>query len=168
MKNSPPKIHRRSFIGQTSAALAGATLLPELKTFAAESAEAHQATGLRIGEVTDTSAIVWARLTANATRRVASSGASANEASPDQLEGACPGAPGRVRLRYGIREDLRDATTTDWAEVSASEDFTHHFALSGLKPATTYFFASESVGADGKAPCADSFAPRQLLPHRRS
>ena len=151
MKSPPPKIHRRSFIGQTSAVLASATLLPELRSFAVESAEAQQATGLRIGEVTDTSAIVWARLTANATRRAVGSDASASEAAPDQLEGACPGAPGRMRLRYGIREDLRDATTTDWAEVSTSEDFTHHFALSGLKPATTYFFASESVGADGKA-----------------
>lgn len=150
MKRASPSIHRRNFIAQTGVALAGATLLPELTTLAAENSEPRQATGLRVGEVTETSAIIWTRLTANFSRRVGGLGAGGSEVSPDQLEGACPGASGQIRLRYGTSEELREATTTEWAEVSASTDFIHHFALSGLKPATPYFFASESRGTDNK------------------
>ena len=35
------------------------------------------------------------------------------------LRGACPGAAGRVRLRYGTNADLTDARATDWADVAA-------------------------------------------------
>ena len=41
----------------------------------------------------------------------------------DQLEGACPGAAGRVQLRYGPRADLSDAKVTDVVVASAENDF---------------------------------------------
>jgi alkaline phosphatase D len=90
-----------------------------------------QATGVKVGEVTDASAIVWVRRTAKSAR---------------EADGACPGAPGRVRVRHGAREDLADAKATDWAAVAETSDFAHAFRLADLRPSTTYHFASETEG----------------------
>jgi alkaline phosphatase D len=121
------------------------------------SQDTRQATGVRVGEVTEDSAIVWMRVTARAARNpdgLVQRGAGAlrlpEGVKVEQLEGACPGAPGRVRLRYGAREDLRDARATAWAEVSAAADYTHQFRLTGLKPATAYYYAAETATPGGK------------------
>jgi alkaline phosphatase D len=121
---------------------------------AALAQDTRQATGVKVGEVTENSAIVWVRHTARATRnpngdvwrrkglgRILPAGTRV-----DELEGACPGAPGRVRVRYGTRPDLRDAKATAWVAVSAKTDFAHQFRLSGLSPATVYYYASETEG----------------------
>jgi alkaline phosphatase D len=60
------------------------------------------------------------------------------------LEGAAPGAAGHVRVRYGTKENLADATSTDWATVGAERDYSHQFILEDLKPATVYHFAAET------------------------
>lgn len=146
-----PHLCRRDFVKRTSAAFAGAALLPEFTSHAAETPAHRQATGLRIGEVTDSGAIVWTRLTSAPTRRVVETANSPEaKASATLVEGACPGAPGHVRLRYGTRPELKDAVTTDWMKVNADTDFIHQFALSGLAAATVYYFASETKGEDGK------------------
>jgi hypothetical protein len=67
----------------------------------------------------------------------------------ETLEGDCPGAAGRVRFRYGEREDLSDARSTDWAKVGPERDFAHQFRLTGLKPATVYHYAAETAGPGG-------------------
>ncbi len=123
---------------------------------AALAQESRQATGVRVGEVTENSAIVWTRLTAAAARNkdgIVRRG-KAGEGLPEgvrveQLEGASPGAPGRVRLRYGLREDLGDAETTAWMDVSADRDFARQFRLAGLRPATVYHFSAETAGPGG-------------------
>ncbi|PHX94049.1 MAG: alkaline phosphatase [Pedosphaera sp.] len=121
--------------------------------------------GARAGEVTDTTAIVWTRLTAAPVRNnggvviphrakdEAKRGKSESKVNVpvDQLEGACPGASGRVQLRYGTREDLSDAKVTEIAVASAANDFICEFKLSGLKPGTVYHYASETSGAAGVA-----------------
>lgn len=119
----------------------------------AEERPPHQATGTRVGEVTDSSAVVWTRITAN-TGRIAASPASAElrpkaDAEVDRLEGACPGTPGRVRLRLGTRDDLSDATLSDWVAVTVANDFIHQFRLTGLKPSTIYHYESETEGHGG-------------------
>ncbi len=101
--------------------------------------DTRQAMGVKVGEVTENSAIVWMRLT---------------EKSARNADGAVPGAPGRVRVRWSPREDLDGARATAWAEVSAATDFSHQFPLAGLKPATRYFFAAETAG---HAPLRGSF-----------
>ncbi len=120
---------------------------------------AHQAMGVKVGEVTDTSAIVWARLTTDTKRNDQGQvvkGHIGGKAAPQplpadigKLEGACPGAPGQARVRYATREDLTDAQATDWVEVTATADFQHQFRLTGLKPATVYFYSTESTGPGG-------------------
>lgn len=146
-----PLLRRREFVTRTGAALAGAALLPKLGAFAAGTPTSRQATGLRIGEVTDQSAIVWTRLTAAATRRAVELPDSAEaKAAAKLVEGACPGAPGQVRLRYGTDPELTAAVTTDWMQVEGETDFIQKFALSGLKADTAYYFSSDTKGEDGK------------------
>jgi len=123
---------------------------------AAPAQESRQATGVRVGEVTADSAIVWMRVTAKAARNDAGIPRRGPVGAPlpsdlrvADLEGACPGAAGRVRLRYGTREDLRDARATTWVEVSPQRDYSHQFVLRDLKPDTTYYYAAETAGPGG-------------------
>jgi len=149
--NQPP-FSRRRFIQATAAtALAAKPLIRGAAT------EAHQATGTRVGEVTDTSAIVWTRLTKHPRRNndgVLFKGKGNRKKDPavtipvEQIEGACPGMAGSVRLRYGLREDLSDAIESPWVEVNEASDFIHHFDLKGLKPDSTYYYASQTRAAD--------------------
>ena len=150
MKHRPP-INRRTFVSQTTAAVAGSLLLPDVLAQAADSPPSHQAMGTRVGEVTENSAIVWTRLTAAPLRHEGGQTKSGKANIPvEMLEGACPGMPGRVLLRFGTKEDLCDAGSSHWVEVSEATDFIHQFPLSGLKTATTYHYASETIGADDK------------------
>ena len=72
-----------------------------------EDTQSRQATGVKIGEVTPDSAVIWARRTASASRLadgILRRGAGKNARAPRQgedvnrFEGACPGGSGYVRL----------------------------------------------------------------------
>jgi alkaline phosphatase D len=161
MKPSLRALSRRDFLADSARLAAASVLAGEASVPAAEGAEtppSRQAMGTKVGEVTDTAALVWTRLTAAAERNrdgVVLKGTGEKGPQPPltvavaELEGACPGAAGRVRVRFGAREDLHDAQTTEWAEVSAETDFTHQFALTGLQPATLYHYATETTGPGG-------------------
>jgi alkaline phosphatase D len=69
--------------------------------------------------------------------------------NPRDLEGSVPGAEGRVRVRYGTTPELMDIQTTEWVAVKPEDDYTHIFRLSGLKPATRYYFSAETSNPDG-------------------
>ena len=168
-----PAFNRRKFIATSAAAggMVGVAAVP----WSAPAADSmpdpasRQASGMKIGEVTDTSAIVWTRLTANATRNttgqmlvghVRRNDDQPEVGDPNQLAAACPGAAGRIRVRYGISQDLADARETPWADVSSKTDYSHQFQLSGLQPATVYHLAVETSGPDGSpphAPCQGRF-----------
>jgi alkaline phosphatase D len=122
----------------------------------------HQASGTRVGEMTDSTAVVWTRLTANGERNrtgqrfdESTRAAAEVKGAVDDLHGACPGMDGRVRLRYGTKEDLSDAVATAWVDVSDKTDFIHQFRLAQLKAGTTYHYASEAADRNGK-PSPDS------------
>ena len=115
----------------------------------------RQATGVKVGEVTDTTAIIWTRLTAESGRKA--EGITFNgpdrhqvgEGKPvESFEGECPGADGEVRLRYGQRDDLDDAVETEWVTVASRHDFIHQFKLTGLAPDTRYYFKVETRSPD--------------------
>ena len=156
-------VSRRKFVVSSSTALVGSLAALNLPALGAETVTPRQAMGTRAGDITSDSAMIWTRLTRHSERnndgvlipgRANDKGhldkkAAAPTVAVDQLEGACPGAPGRVRVRYGTSADLSDATTSDWAEVSAEHDFIHQFKLVGLKPGTTYHYASETTGPGG-------------------
>jgi alkaline phosphatase D len=152
-KNS---LSRRKFLAGSLAGVTAAGALTDVPALLAgtDQPEARQATGVKIGEVSDTSAIVWLRLTAqsrpNAKGKDFPRGKGPNDVRVDELRGACPGALGSVRLRYGTNADLSGATTTEWQEVTAKSDFSRQVRLSGLKPGTMYHYAAETAGPGGK------------------
>jgi alkaline phosphatase D len=161
-KPAPPvveEINRRRFLEDSPLAVAGA--LAALQWHSASGVEElppHQAMGTKVGEVSDSSAIAWTRLTAAPERNndgialhgpIGRKEPQAIPAPVEAIEGACPGAPGRVRVRYGTREDLSDAMATAWADVAEPDDFHHQFRLSGLCPATVYSYSVETTGPGG-------------------
>src|SRR5437868_1759130 len=110
---SRSNLSRRKFLASS---LVGAVAGCHPELLAAEDAGSRQATGVKVGEVSQTSAIVWLRLTAQAALntegksiRTRKGETLPTDVKIDGLRGACPGAPGVVRLRYGTREDLGDA-----------------------------------------------------------
>jgi alkaline phosphatase D len=145
---------RRSFLATS---LAGAAALSTLEAAQAGGAESRQATGVKIGEVTDTAAVVWTRLTAaaapNARGKAFPRGKVVTlpqDTRVADLQNACPGAPGRIRLRYGTDESLKDARATEWLDAVAKNDFIRQFRLTGLQPGTVYHYAAETTGPGGK------------------
>ena len=108
---SPRNVTRRDFLATSRGT---AILFPRAVSAGvapAEEAGPHQATGTRVGEVTQDSAIVWTRLTKHPQRnndgivfpkKVDRQNNRPTTVPVEQIEGACPGMPGRVRLRYGL------------------------------------------------------------------
>ncbi len=157
---------RRSFVRKTATIAAlGATTAPQQwfePTLASESA-VYQAMGTRVGEVTETSAIVWTRLTAAEKRNndgLVIPGRAQNykegnlpevKVPVEQLEGACPGASGDVRVRYGTDKTLKNAKSTPWVSVSERTDFIHQFQLTDLMPGAVYYYESESSVRKGSS-----------------
>ncbi len=136
---------------------AAATILVAGCAEAPPSPLCRQATGVKVGEVTHNSAIVWTRVTQETARRADGEvrRGRANHDRPELnldvtgLEGSAPGAPGKVRLRYGTNEDLSDATETNWKTVKPERDYTFQFHLRDLRPATQYYFASHTADPTG-------------------
>jgi phosphodiesterase/alkaline phosphatase D-like protein len=145
---------RRDFLYQTAVAgLAGT-----LRTSSAVAApDTRQAAGVKVGEVSDTAATAWMRLTATGARR--SDGVIRRgpvqpfpaDLKIADLEGSCPGATGRVRFVLSTSESLRGARNTPWQEVNAANDFTHQFRLTDLRPDTIYYYSAETADPSGRA-----------------
>jgi alkaline phosphatase D len=142
-------VARREFLaGGVIAAVAPAV------ASAAEPPAHRQASGVKVGEVTDTTAIVWTRLTASGERndggtKLVGKGTKEDPPLADadvwKLHAACPGAAGRIRLRYGSKPSLADAKATDWVEVTENSDFAHQFSLTGLPADTILHYAVETT-----------------------
>jgi alkaline phosphatase D len=160
-------MRRRDFLHRVSAA--GCAGLVR-SSWAAVEPEARQATGVKVGEITDRSAIAWLRLTVGGARN---SNGIVRRGRPqpfpagtriEDLEGACPGSAGRVRLVVSTRQDLGAARRTEWQPVDPAADFTRQIQLGDLSPDTVYHYAAETADAAGKlhAPLLGHFrtAPR--------
>jgi len=138
----------------------------------------YQTTGIKIGEVTENSAIVWTRLTHDAQRigsqapmpevryrdpktgalRDTPAGGRAGSkpvvtfprnSTIETIEGAVPGAVGGVTVLY------RQAGASDWKEadfraVDPKRDFTCQFSLKDLRPDTKYQLRVEALGENTK------------------
>lgn len=161
---------RRS--GLTSTGWCCALLAAALAPTCALAAGPYQATGLKIGEVTAESAVIWTRLTLRPERNSADAplveieydGAEDDERRSQpvrsvrfpqgvtvrDLKQAVPGADGDVRVRYRPR-DADDWTSTPWLAVNPLGDFTRRVPLSQLQSATEYEIAVDSRGTDGAA-----------------
>jgi alkaline phosphatase D len=158
-RQSGRKLSRRDVLNAAAGSLAAGALHP-LPLQAANGPNAvgavgpaiFQATGVKVGEVTDTSALLWTRLTQSPERLkdgVRVVGNKKQLLPPDvrveTLEGVCPGATkGRMRVRYGTDANLSDAKRTEWVKIDPESDSAQNFAISGLKPDTHYYFAVDS------------------------
>lgn len=135
----------------------------------------YQVMGIKTGEVTDRSAIIWTRLNRDPAR-VGASGGMPKVAYRDQdgqlitqgksrrsmvpvvtfpdqgdvatIEGAVPGMPGVVRVQYRPNQSVR-WRSTDWQPVDIRADYTHQFRLGGLQPNTRYRVRVESCAING-------------------
>ncbi|MFY8011630.1 MAG: alkaline phosphatase D family protein [Saprospiraceae bacterium] len=145
---------RRKFLKE-SAALALTTMAFPAWKNEALAFSVFQAMGTRVGEVTDTTAIIWTRLTAKKERNnkgLVIPGRAQDyknnqlpepKVPTEELEGACQGISGFVRIHYGTEESLGNAKRSDWVGVSEKMDFIHHFHLKNLQSNATYFYESE-------------------------
>ena len=118
------------------------------------------ASGIRVGEVTQTGAIVWTRLTEFPQRNwdgiipdPPTSPTRVNVKTPNipvhYWEGAVPGASGEVRLVISVSPEMVNARYTDWTPVFSNVDYTHKFQLKGLTPAVRYFIHAEGRQNEG-------------------
>ena len=136
------------------------TVAIQLAANASFAAGPYQATGLKVGEVDGTSAIVWTRLTRNAKRNSADGPMVTFEMSKTKkkqvvdviypagtdvgsLRDAVPGTAGEVRVLYQ-RQGVDDWQETDWHDVDPQWDFTHQFKLTGLQQHARYALRVES------------------------
>jgi alkaline phosphatase D len=152
---------RFSIILVSAAALAQGPYLPE---------------GLRIGEVTDKSAVVRFRLSPLAAPNPGkyespkTTGERAlmlpDDVDPWKLPAAVPGIVGRARLWLGMRADLKDAKPLEWLQAEAARDYALHVPLTGLKAAKTYHLGVEINAKPTQAQASFTTAPeaRQRVP----
>ena len=110
-------------------------------------ASAHFANGIKVGEVTSDTAIIWTRLTEFRERNLDGKPFPKNNDKKrrsldypdlDAMEGAVPGLNGEVRLTYSPKSNPSSANTTDWQQVQLNENSTTQFELKNLQPATLY------------------------------
>jgi len=104
----------------------------------AASAEASSAPCLanafKIGEVTQTEAIFWTRLTVH-------------DGKPSERD-AAPGMAGEVRLTYWSKEKPEQKQTVDWMPVDPEKDFTLQIPIKALLPDTRYHVLVETRSSD--------------------
>lgn len=109
---------------------------------------AEMAMGFRVGEVTQTSAIVWTRITRDAERNwdgyrePSKKQPKVDDYTPSPInvndrEGAVPGAVGQIRVVIWP-PNFEEAVATPWTDVGAETDYTHQFHFKYLKPGTQY------------------------------
>ena len=118
--------------------------------------------GLRVGEVTQDSAVIWTRITREKERVWDGfrepKGRSLSEPSKvpiDSRDGAMPGAPGEVRVTVeavDVSEPWR--TQFDWTPVLQERDFVHQLSVAGLRPGQTYRVFIEARPPGGDEPTA--------------
>ena len=140
----------------------------------------NMANGVKIGEVSSTSAIIWTRLTKHAERNVGGKPFPQNVNKErqsvrfddlDAMEGSVPGASGEVRLTYWPVEQRSQKRSTQWRAVDANGDFIRQFLIADLRPGSRYELLAEgrppgaatascqTDGALATAPAVDTPAP---------
>ena len=145
--------------------LAALSLIVALTLLPSPATAANLAMGFKVGEVTQDSAIVWARITANAERNwdgvdvSGRAGERAVEYTPleigvDEIQGATPGAAGDVRFTWSVNQDFSDAHTSGWLAVDPDADFTRQFELTELAPDTQYHLKVEARPTESDEPSA--------------
>lgn len=85
------------------------------------------------------------------------------QSSLNEMDGACPGSEGQVRLTYYPENNLEQQKTIGWKNVNPTANFTRQWKLKKLQPNTTYIVKLEAR-ADRKSPVTDQVEGRFYLP----
>ncbi|MCB1097022.1 MAG: alkaline phosphatase D family protein [Verrucomicrobiae bacterium] len=101
------------------------------------------ANGVKIGEVTDTSAVIWTRLTrdSEAENRV-------DQWNENDPHWRAPGEAGDIRLSYSNGTDNAMPSRSKTLPAVADNDFCVQFELQDLHPATSYDYVISSGNSD--------------------
>jgi alkaline phosphatase D len=108
--------------------------------------------GVRVGEVTDDSALVWFRLSPlthpipgkfESEPRRAPASLLPDNTETWKLPGAVPGITGRGQLWLATREDMRDMKPAGDFQTGPDRDYTVHLKLEKLRAGRTYYVAVE-------------------------
>jgi alkaline phosphatase D len=128
----------------------------------------YLADGIKIGEVTHNTAVIWSRATAvekpdmTAPKFKYETGPHVipKDYNPlpkgltlEQMEGAVPGKAGKVRLILTDAEGKR--TITEYKVAAAERDFTCQFVILGLKPRTQYGITAQVCPLESEAVTAE-------------
>jgi alkaline phosphatase D len=131
-------------------------------------ADVFMANGMKIGDVTQTSAMLWTRLTQHPElkrdgfsfpelkRKDEPSEAQQLQGHAlEEMQGAVPGASGEARFLYWADGELpAQAKSTPWIPVAAAKDFTAQVTIGGLRAGTRYRLRAEGRSkADGAVEC---------------
>ena len=107
------------------------------------------ANGVKIGELTDTSVILWTRLT-----QEMEAGNQVDEWKADAPNWTVPGAEGEVRFLY--HKDVKVAGT-NWSKVDAGSDFCHQVKIENLDPDTLYNYEVQGMAKGGNGATQNGF-----------
>lgn len=133
--------------------------------------------GVRIGEVTDSSALVWFRLSAlhipipgkfQSEERRTPASLLPDDTETWKLPGAVPGIVGRGQLWLATREDMRDMKPAGDFQTGPQRDYSVLIKLEKLRPGRDYFVAVEINGKPAKPNARFTTAPgpKQRAPVR--
>lgn len=93
--------------------------------------------GIKVGEVQQSSAVIWVRLTA------------VKRGNPSSIEDAAPGASGQVFLTYSRKAVDEPVISKGPFSVDASADYTVQISLDNLSPGQDYAFTVHAHNTDG-------------------
>lgn len=114
------------------------------------------ACGVKAGQINQTSATIWVRLTAEKEAQfdrlsIFSDGLPSNAKDKIRmLPDIVPGAEGLAKVKYWIEGQPDSNRATPWQAVSPKTDYTHQFKLDELTPGVTYQY-EVSAKHNGKA-----------------
>lgn len=69
----------------------------------------------------------------------------------EDMDGACPGAPGEVKLSYYPEDTPGQLIKGEWAAVNEAQNYTFQWKLEDLSPGTRYIIKISARAADGSA-----------------
>lgn len=120
--------------------------------------------GIRIGEVTSNSAVLWTRVCASPRVDVGPDSPPKGEENVelDQLNGYVPGRPGRVV--FTLSRLMEDGFETTPIDVTAENDYIAKVTVTGLMPSDLYFVRATVTTDDGHIAEAESGFTTAAMP----
>jgi alkaline phosphatase D len=134
----------------------------------------YMANGIKTGEVSSTTAIIWTRLTKHPERNIKGTPFPKNVNRKRKslqfddlakMEGSVPGAVGEVRITYWPKLDKSKRKSTEWKSVIAKKDFTRQIQITGLSPGTHYSLIAEGRTTGSKNPATTLEGAFRTAPH---